>query len=315
MPCRCRRLPFPSAPQLSPSSTKALVRRSLAETDVTIVSIYVNALQFGVNEDLSTYPRTLDADLALLAPLLKGAPPPDLPAAAVAATPPGTLAPPLRHLIFTPPAAEMRPLSAGTTVTTTVGAAGTNAASEGAARPHFFAGVATVVTSLLALARPTAAYFGEKDAQQLAVVTALVRDLHFPTTIVGVPTVRSPADGLAASSRNVYLTPADRAAASVLYRALRAGHDAWAGAGGGGVVAAATLRATVTEVLAGGLAAAVGHSRMLYVSVADRWTMREVEGDVRPPAEVRAVVPEGEVVICVAAQVGAARLIDNVVLR
>lgn len=81
------------------------------------------------------------------------------------------------------------------------------------------------------------------------------------------------------------------------------------------MVAAATLRATVTEVLAGGLAAAVGHSRMLYVSVADRWTMREVEGDVRPPAEVRAVVPEGEVVICVAAQVGAARLIDNVVLR
>lgn len=259
----------------------------------------MNALQFGATEDLGTYPRTLAADIALLTPLLGGTPPP----------PSSRSAPPHgRHLIFTPPAVEMRPPSAGTTVATTVGAAATNATSEGAARPHFFAGVATVVASLLALARPTAAYFGEKDAQQLAVVTAVARDLHFPTTIVGVPTVRA-GDGLAASSRNVYLTPADRAAAPVLYRALRAGHDAWAA----GVVAAATLRATVAEMLAGGVAAAGG--RALYVSVADRWTMREVAGDVRPPAVVRAAAPEGEVVICVAAQLGAARLIDNIVLR
>lgn len=277
----------------------------------------MNALQFGASEDLSTYPRSLDADIALLMPLLDGAPLPDVASAAVAATPASAVRPP-RHLIFTPTAAEMRPPSAGTTVTTTVGAAATNATSEGAARPHFFAGVATVVASLLALARPTASYFGEKDAQQLAVVTALARDLHFPTTIVGVPTVRA-ADGLAESSRNVYLKPADRAAAPVLYRALCAGRDAWAGEGaapprgGGRVVAAATLRATVTEVLAGGLAAAGG--RLLYVSVADRWTMREVEGDVRPPAVVRTAAPEGEVVICVAAQLGAARLIDNIVLR
>ncbi|GAB0497768.1 hypothetical protein MMPV_009105 [Pyropia vietnamensis] len=278
----------------------ALVRRSLAETDVTIVSIYVNPLQFGPTEDLATYPRTLDADMALLTPVLCGAPP----------VPP---TPPLgRHLIFTPSVSDLRPSLAGTTVTTTVGEAAVNPTSEGAARPHFFAGVATVVTSLLVLARPTAAYFGEKDAQQLAVVRALARDLHFPTTIVGVPTVRA-ADGLAESSRNVYLTPADRAAAPVLYRALCAGRDAWAGAGGGGVVSGATLRATVTEVLEKGVTAAGG--RVLYVSVADRWTMREVEGDLRPPAVVAAEAPLGEVVICVAAQLGNARLIDNIVLR
>lgn len=284
----------------TPFSTKALVRRSLAETDVTIVSIYVNPLQFSANEDLATYPRTLDSDIALLTPVLCG-------------TPPFPSSPPLgRHLIFTPSVSEMRPPSVETTVTTTVGEAAVNPASEGAARPHFFAGVATVVTSLLVLARPTATYFGEKDAQQLAVVTALVRDLHFPTTVVGVPTVRA-ADGLAESSRNVYLTPADRAAAPVLYRALCAGRDTWAGAGGDGVVAGATLRAKVTEVLEEGVAAAGG--RVLYVSVADRWTMREVEGDVRPRAVLAAEAPQGEVVISVAAQLGDARLIDNIVLR
>lgn len=309
-------LPPPSTP---PSVTKALVRRSLAETDVTIVSIYVNALQFGAGEDLATYPRTLDADIALLTPVLSGAPPPspadgigggsDSGATPAAASPP---APP-QHLIFTPPAAEMRPPAAGTTVTTTVGDAATNVASEGAARPHFFAGVATVVAGLLALTRPTAAYFGEKDAQQLAVVTAVCRDLHFPATIVGVPTVRA-ADGLAASSRNVYLTPAERAAAPALYRALRRGRDAWA-AVDGGAVAARCLRETVQAAVERELAAAAAGGRLLYVSVANRWTMREVAGDVRPPAMVRAEAPDGEVVVSLAVQLGAARLIDNIVLR
>jgi len=203
----------------------------------------------------------------------------------------------------------MRPAGATTTVATAVGDAAANPSSEGASRPHFFGGVATVVAALLHLTRPTVAFFGEKDAQQLAVVTALARDLHFGTTIVGVPTVRE-ADGVAASSRNVYLTAAGRAAAPALYRSLVAARDAWAEAG---ETAASALRAAVRRGVDAGTAASGG--RVLYVSVADRWSMAEVDGAVRSAADVRATAPGGEVVVCVAVQLGAARLIDNIVLR
>jgi pantoate--beta-alanine ligase len=171
----------------------SLIRRARAETDVVIVSIFVNPLQFGAGEDLDAYPRDLERDTRL-------------------AEAEGT------DLLFTPPVGEMYPRP----VLTTVSVAEVSAPLEGAARPTHFDGVATVVAKLFAIVGPCAAYFGEKDFQQLAVVRRMVADLSIPVDVVGCPTVREP-DGLALSSRNAYLTPDERAAAPVVYRALQAG--------------------------------------------------------------------------------------------
>jgi pantoate--beta-alanine ligase len=173
----------------------SLMRRAAAECDVVAATIFVNPLQFSATEDLSTYPRDLDGDTALAE------------ASGVA------------HL-FTPSEREMYP-SGRDGVLTTVHVEGPSQGLEGASRPTHFDGVATVVAKLFAIAGPCRAYFGEKDWQQLLVVRQLVHDLSLPVDIVGCPIVRE-ADGLAMSSRNVYLSPEQRAAATVLHRALLA---------------------------------------------------------------------------------------------
>jgi len=155
--------------------------------------VFVNPLQFGANEDLSTYPRDLERYVAIA----------DGEGAA---------------LVFAPPVEEMYPGE----VLTSVHVSGVSEGMEGASRPGHFDGVATVVAKLFAIAGPCRAYFGEKDYQQLAVVRRMAIDLSFPVDIVGCPIVRE-ADGLAMSSRNVYLSAEERTAAAVLYRALQAG--------------------------------------------------------------------------------------------
>lgn len=173
----------------------SLIRRSAAECDVTAVTDFVNPLQFGPAEDLDSYPRDLDHDVAVAA---------------------GAGA----DLLLAPPVDDVYP---GGPPTVTVHLSGPLVDTmEGAARPGHFDGVATVVAKLFNLAGPCRAYFGEKDWQQLQVVRRLVADLSFPVEVVGCPTVRE-ADGLACSSRNARLSAEARRAAPVLYRALLAG--------------------------------------------------------------------------------------------
>ncbi|TBH20782.1 pantoate--beta-alanine ligase [Thermus thermamylovorans] len=188
----------------------ALVARARQENPFVAVSIFVNPLQFGPGEDYHRYPRDLDRDRALLEE------------AGV-------------DLLFAPSVEEMYPAGFSTRVSVEGPLA---ALWEGAVRPGHFQGVATVVARLFLLVAPTRAYFGEKDYQQLLVIRKMARDLGFPVEVLGVPTVRE-ADGLALSSRNVYLSPETRAKANVLYRALSAMREA---ALGGGSVAEA-LRA------------------------------------------------------------------------
>lgn len=168
-----------------------LVDAARTENDVVVVSVFVNPIQFGPNEDLDRYPRDWDRDLAVLEQAEVDA-------------------------VYRPAGEEMYPPGASTRVRVS----GVAEALEGAARPGHFEGVATVVTKLLAAVEPDRAYFGQKDAQQVAVVKRLVRDLDFGAEIRVVPTVREP-DGLALSSRNAYLSARERDAAAVLSAALR----------------------------------------------------------------------------------------------
>jgi pantoate--beta-alanine ligase len=242
----------------------SLALRARRENAHVAVSLFVNPTQFGPREDLARYPRDLERDRALL----QGA---------------GC------DLLFVPAAAEMYASGAATTVD--VGPVASPL--EGDRRPGHFRGVATVVLKLLNIVQPNRAYFGEKDAQQLAVIRSLVRDLDVPVEIVGCPTVRE-ADGLAKSSRNTYLDPDDRRAAPVLYRALQAARDAWER----GERSPAILRALMTSVLSSEPRAHVD-----YVSAADPSTF----------VELTAATP-GPVLLSMAVRVGRARLIDNVLL-
>ncbi|WP_374209774.1 pantoate--beta-alanine ligase [Glycomyces sp. TRM65418] len=173
---------------------RANFRRAAELADSRVVTIFVNPLQFRPNEDLDKYPRTLDADLAMCE--AEGV-----------------------DLVFAPSVGEMYP--DGREGLTTVHAGPDGEILEGASRPGFFTGVLTVVSKLFHLTRPDVACFGEKDFQQLAMVRRMVRDLDMGVEIVGVPTVRE-SDGLALSSRNVYLSEAERAAALAIPRAVRA---------------------------------------------------------------------------------------------
>uniref|UniRef100_A0A7C2G3J8 Pantothenate synthetase n=1 Tax=Thermus islandicus TaxID=540988 RepID=A0A7C2G3J8_9DEIN len=175
----------------------ALVERARRENPFVVVSIFVNPLQFGPGEDYHRYPRDLERDQALLE------------AAGV-------------DLLFAPSVEAMYPEGFATRVQVE---GPLTALWEGAVRPGHFQGVATVVARLFLLVRPERAYFGEKDYQQLLVVRRMVQDLGFPLEVVGVPTVREE-DGLALSSRNVYLSPETRKKAPVLYRALLAIREA-----------------------------------------------------------------------------------------
>ena len=179
----------------------SLIRQAAAECDVVAVSVFVNPTQFADPTDLTSYPRTLDADVALAA---------------------GAGA----DVVFAPPVTEVYP-DWPTPPATTVSVRDLVDRWEGASRPGHFDGVATVVTKLLSAVGRCRTYFGEKDFQQLAVVRRVARDLSLPVEVVGSPTVREP-DGLALSSRNVRLSADERAAAVSLSRALAAGAGAWA---------------------------------------------------------------------------------------
>ncbi len=241
----------------------ALVRRARAENDAVVVSIFVNPLQFGPREDYERYPRDLDRDLAVLAAEQVDA-------------------------VFAPTVEEMYPPGFATTVEVRGPVA---ERLEGEARPGHFRGVATVVTKLFNLVQPHRAYFGWKDAQQVLLVRRLVTDLALPVEIVPVPTVRAP-DGLALSSRNVYLSPEERAVAAALPRALFAALDCFRA----GERRADVLRQTVQEMLRG------TPVRLDYVSVSDLASFEEVERVERPA------------LLLAAAWVGSTRLIDNVLL-
>ncbi len=239
----------------------SLMARSVADNDVTVASVFVNPLQFGAGEDLGAYPRDLPRDAALAA------------AAGV-------------DVLFTPTVEEMYPFGP---VLTTVSVGGLSARMEGASRPTHFAGVATVVAKLFAIVGASRAYFGEKDFQQLAVVRRMAADLSFPVDVVGCPIIRED-DGLAMSSRNVYLTPDERRAATVLHRALRAGAEAVAeGVRSGDAVAA----------VMGSLIRAEPLAELDYAEVVDPVSLE-------PRAHL-----EGEVRLLVAAKLGAPRLLDN----
>jgi pantoate--beta-alanine ligase len=173
---------------------EALIRAAKARAEHVLVTIFVNPLQFGPNEDFDRYPRTLDRDLAICA--RNGV-----------------------ELVFAPDRAQMYP-DGEPLVRVDPGPLGE--ILEGASRPGFFHGVLTVVLKLFHLTRPDLAFFGEKDYQQLTLVRRMVRDTDLPVEVVGVPTVREP-DGLALSSRNRYLSPEERQAALALSAALRAG--------------------------------------------------------------------------------------------
>jgi pantoate--beta-alanine ligase len=243
---------------------RSLMRRARAERDALVVSIFVNPLQFGDPRDLEAYPRDEEADLADAE--REGA-----------------------DLLFAPSASEMYP-DGEPEVTVDPGRLAERI--EGASRPGHFRGVATVVAKLFAVVGHCTSYFGEKDAQQLAMVRRMVRDLSMPVEIVGGPIVREP-DGLALSSRNARLTPEQREAAPCLFLALSEA----AAAARAGERDAATLIAIMAREI-GGTAAA----RLDYATVVDDRAFEEIS-TVEPPA--RALV---------AARFGDVRLIDNLVL-
>ncbi|HTE85048.1 MAG TPA: pantoate--beta-alanine ligase [Dehalococcoidia bacterium] len=241
----------------------ALVQRARAECSHVAASIFVNPTQFGPSEDLDRYPRPLERDLELLRE--EGV-----------------------DLVFLPSVEEIYPPGSDTAVVP----GALSRRLEGRTRPGHFRGVATVVTKLLNVVCPDRAYFGEKDGQQLRVVQALVRDLFLPVTIVPVPTVRE-ADGLALSSRNVYLSPEGRRAATVLWRALQSAEASWES----GERRCRQLRDRMRAVIdAEPLATAD------YVSVADPSTLREL-----PWAR-------GDAFASLAVRIEGVHLIDNVLL-
>jgi pantoate--beta-alanine ligase len=238
---------------------RALVRAARERAASVVVSVFVNPTQFGPGEDFDRYPRTWDADLAAL--VEEGA-----------------------DLVFHPAVEEIYPPDAAG-ITVEPGPLG--AALEGAVRPGHFAGVLTVVSKLFGLVRPDLALFGEKDYQQLTLIRAMARELALGVEVVGVPTVRED-DGLALSSRNRYLDPAQRAAAVALSRALQAGADA--GARG----ADPTLAAARAEL------AREPSLTLDYLALTDP--------DLGPPPAA------GAARLLVAARAGTTRLIDNVLV-
>lgn len=239
---------------------QSLVKRAVEENDRVVVSIFVNPIQFGPNEDFAQYPRDLEKDAALCE--RTGA-----------------------ALIFHPEAEEMY----APDFCTYVDMEHLTENLCGARRPGHFRGVCTVVSKLFHIVAPDRAYFGEKDAQQLAVIRRMVRDLNFDLEIVGCPIIRE-ADGLAKSSRNTYLNPTERRAALVLHRALTAGQSMMER---GERNVAAVLDAIRDELEEEVLA------QVDYIKIVDALTMEDV-------TEI-----QGDVLVALAVYIGKTRLIDN----
>jgi pantoate--beta-alanine ligase len=242
----------------------SLVKASRAACDATVASIFVNPTQFGPNEDLAKYPRTFEADCAALE--REGV-----------------------DLVFAPGVAEMYPAGACTWVEVE----GVGSRGEGASRPGHMRGVATIVAKLFHIVGPTHAFFGQKDAAQLAVLRKMVLDLNFDLRIVGCPVVRE-ADGLAMSSRNRFLSVEERRQALVIARALRAARDL---AASGETSAQKLIDAMRAEM------ATEPRVRVDYVSMVNRDTLEDIE-DV-----------QGGAMLAIAALVGTTRLIDNTLLE
>jgi pantoate--beta-alanine ligase len=242
----------------------SLVRAARAQSDVVVATIFVNPTQFAPNEDFSKYPRTFEEDCRLLE--REGV-----------------------DLLFAPAAEEMYPPGASTFVE--VG--GISDRLDGVSRPGHFRGVATIVAKLFHIVSPDRAFFGQKDAAQVAVLRSMVRDLNFPLEIVACPTVREP-EGLALSSRNRYLSPAERQMALTLRRTLTE----------------IEMRATQGEERSSGLIetglevlSRAPEVRLDYLKIVDPDTLEDVD-------EIR-----NGALVAIAAWVGATRLIDNIVLK
>jgi pantoate--beta-alanine ligase len=242
----------------------ALVQQARAENEAVIATIFVNPTQFAQNEDLSKYPRDIPRDLEMLRQ------------AGV-------------DLVFTPSAEQIYP----TGFQTWIEVAQVSQGLEGERRPGHFRGVATVVAKLFNLTQPRRAYFGQKDAQQAAVIKRMTRDLNMPISIRVCPTVRE-ADGLAMSSRNVYLTPEQRTAAAVIKRSLIAASTAY----DNGERNATSLRVVMSSVLQSEPLAGVD-----YISIADAVTLHEIESNSNDPILVSLVV-----------KMSSTRLLDNMLL-
>jgi pantoate--beta-alanine ligase len=239
---------------------RALMRQARAADPTTVVTIFVNPRQFNVADDFMQYPRNEARDLDICE--AEGV-----------------------DVVFAPPASEVYPPGFDTVVS--VGAVARPL--EGAARPGHFDGVATVVAILFGLVRADHAYFGQKDAQQVMVIRRMARDLAIPTEVISCPTVREP-DGLALSSRNVHLTPEERAAAPVLHRALLAARTRWEAGERSADVLRGTMRATL---------AAEPRANVEYVSAADGASLAEVDR------------VDGPALLSLAVRFGRTRLIDN----
>jgi len=241
----------------------SLVRQARAENHSVVVSIFVNPTQFGPREDYKHYPRDTQRDLSLLEPMT--------------------------DVVFMPPAEEIYPEKFDSWVD--IGKI--TERLEGAARPGLFRGVTTVIAKLFNIVQPSRAYFGQKDAQQVAVIKKMVADLNMNLEIVTLPTVREP-DGLAMSSRNTYLNPEQRQAAAVLYKAMGLAQELWSQ----GERNAGTIRHEMTEFIQEEPLA-----KIAYISIADAETLEESH-KIKPP-----------VLVSMAVKFGKTRLIDNVMLE
>ncbi|MBE0415582.1 MAG: pantoate--beta-alanine ligase [Dehalococcoidia bacterium] len=240
-----------------------LVRRALLENLTVIVSIFVNPTQFAPEEDFTSYPHDPERDLALLEKERV-------------------------DLVFMPGAQEMYPEGSSSWVEVEK----VTERLEGDFRPGHFRGVATVVAKLFNITQPHRAYFGQKDAQQLAVIRKMVSDLNMNLEVVAVPTVREP-DGLALSSRNTYLSPKERKAALVLWKSLSLAQELWQK----GERSAAPIRQEMTSLIESEPLAKID-----YVSIADPETLEELEEIDRPA------------LVSMAVKIGKTRLIDNITL-
>ncbi len=241
-----------------------LVRRARAENQTVVVSIFVNPTQFGPSEDFATYPRDPERDLAMLEKERT-------------------------DIVFMPDTEEMYPEG----FSSWVEVERVTERLEGAFRPGHFRGVATVVAKLFNIVEPTKAYFGQKDAQQLLVIKKMVADLNMNLEIVAVPTVREP-DGLAMSSRNIYLNPEERRAALVLWKALGLAKGLWErGERDAGRIRGEMIALINSEPLA----------KIDYVSIADPDTLLELDRIDRPA------------LVSMAVRIGRTRLIDNITLE